>query len=310
MTTDVVFDTGAEALPLFPHWRTCIGGGRTAEALRGRFQEHLGMVQRDMPFSYLRMHGVFHEDMMVYRESGGRPVLNWQYVDMVYDHWLSVGIRPFVEIGFMPYELASGDETVFWWQGNITPPRDWARWEWLVRSFVEHVIERYGLEEVQRWYFEVWNEPNLAVFWKDADFSAYMALYERTARTIKDVDSSLKVGGPATSGAGEAAGQAPWGRPFLLECRRRSLPIDFFSTHPYPTIHSVDLVGQGDMTWDGPDRLGVDLRGARISSPPPGSPPSNGTTPNGAAAPALGTSCTTRLSWRRSSSATTGSPGD
>ncbi len=263
MTTDVVFDTGAEALPLFPHWRTCIGGGRTAEALRGRFQEHLGMVQRDMPFSYLRMHGVFHEDMMVYRESGGRPVLNWQYVDMVYDHWLSVGIRPFVEIGFMPYELASGDETVFWWQGNITPPRDWARWEWLVRSFVEHVIERYGLEEVQRWYFEVWNEPNLAVFWKDADFSAYMALYERTARTIKDVDSSLKVGGPATSGAGEAAGQAPWGRPFLLECRRRSLPIDFFSTHPYPTIHSVDLVGQGDMTWDGPDRLGVDLRGAR-----------------------------------------------
>ncbi|MGA3221756.1 MAG: beta-xylosidase [Acidimicrobiales bacterium] len=264
MTNDVELDvdgTDSKRLRLFPHWRTCIGGGRTAEALRARFQQHLEMVQRDMPFSYLRVHGVFHEDMMVYRESAGRAVLNWQYVDMVYDHWLSVGIRPFVELGFMPYDLASGAETVFWWRGNITPPRDWDRWERLVRRFVEHVIERYGLEEVRRWYFEVWNEPNLEVFWKGADFAAYVALYERTARAIKDVDPSLRVGGPATSGAGEAAGRSPWGQRFLAECRRRSIPIDFFSTHPYPTLHTADLAGEGDMTWDGPDRLAVDLRG-------------------------------------------------
>ena len=95
------------------------------------------MVQRDMPFSYLRMHGIFHEDMMVYRENAGHPVFNWQYVDMVYDHWLSVGIRPFVELSFMPYDLASGNETMFWWKGNITPPKDWAGWELLVRRFVE-----------------------------------------------------------------------------------------------------------------------------------------------------------------------------
>jgi xylan 1,4-beta-xylosidase len=258
---DIVVDSNGNGPSIVPHWRVCVGGGRTAEALRGQFQRHLEMLQHDMPFSYLRMHGVFHEDMMVYRESEGRPVFNWQYVDMAYDHWLSIGIRPFVELGFMPYDLASGDDTVFWWRGNITPPRDWARWELLVERFVDHVIERYGLEEVRRWYFEVWNEPNLEVFWKNADFPTYLELYERTARVIRDVDSGLRVGGPASSGAGEAAGQPPWGRAFLLECRQRNIPIDFFSTHPYPTIHTVDLAGQGDMTWDGQDRLGVDLRG-------------------------------------------------
>jgi xylan 1,4-beta-xylosidase len=123
------------------------------------------------------------------------------------------------------------------------------------------VIERYGLEEVRRWYFEVWNEPNLPVFWKGADFKAYLALYERTAQAIKIVDPRLVVGGPATSGAGAAAGQPPWGRRFLEHCRRRSIPVDFFSTHPYPTIHTADLAGEGDMTWDGPDRLAADLRG-------------------------------------------------
>ncbi len=261
MIHDIVVDSTSDGSSLFPHWRVCVGGGRTAEALHAQFQRHLEMLQGDMPFSYIRMHGVFHEDMMVYRESGGVPVFNWQYVDMVYDHWLSIGIRPFVELGFMPYDLASGTETVFWWRGNITPPKDWARWELLVARFVDHVIERYGVEEVRRWYFEVWNEPNLEVFWKDADFPTYLELYERTAHVIKNIDAGLRVGGPASSGAGAAAGQSPWGHKFLRECRRRDIPIDFFSTHPYPTIHTVDLTGQGDMTWDGPDRLGVDLRG-------------------------------------------------
>ena len=74
-----------------------------------------------MPFKYLCMPGLFHEDMMIYREQAGQPILNWQYVDLVYDHWLSIGIRPFVELGFMAYDLASSEETVFWWKGTITP---------------------------------------------------------------------------------------------------------------------------------------------------------------------------------------------
>jgi xylan 1,4-beta-xylosidase len=231
------------------------------EALRADFQKHLEMVQREIPFQYIRMHGVFHEDMMVYREENGQPILNWQYVDLVYDHWLSIGIRPFVELSFMPYDLASGSETVFWWRANITPPKDWSRWEWFIGQFVTHFIERYGVEEVRRWYFEVWNEPNLDAFWINADFDTYMELYERTTRAVKGVDSALKVGGPASTGSCDKPGVAPWGEQFLAACAERKLPLDFFSTHPYPNLFPADLEGHAYMTWDGPERLLVDARG-------------------------------------------------
>jgi xylan 1,4-beta-xylosidase len=247
--------------PITPYWSVCVGGGRVGEAMRADFQKHLEMVQREMPFQYIRMHGLFHEDMMVYHEENGRPIVNWQYVDLVYDHWLSIGIRPFVELSFMPYDLASGTQTVFWWGGNITPPKDWTRWEWFIKQYICHVIERYGLAEVRRWYFEVWNEPDLDFFWKDADFAAYMELYERTARTIKSVDTGLRVGGPASAGFGDHPGVLPWGEKFLTACAERKLPLDFFATHPYPTMHPVDKEGQGYMVWDGPDRLLVDVRG-------------------------------------------------
>jgi xylan 1,4-beta-xylosidase len=254
-------DLKQPAHPVTPYWRVCVGGGGVGEALRADFQKHLEMVQREMPFQHLRMHGLFHEDMMVYREENGRPIVNWQYVDLVYDHWLSIGIRPFVELGFMPYDLASGEQTVFWWKGNITPPKDGERWEWFIEQFARHILERYGPAEVRRWYFEVWNEPGLDFFWKDADFAAYMDLYERTARTLKRVDPQLRVGGPASHGFGDKPGVPPWGEQFLSACAERRLPIDFFSTHPYPTLYPVDKEGKGYMVWDGPDRLLVDARG-------------------------------------------------
>jgi len=255
------FNFNQDRQPVTPYWRVCVGGGRVGEALRADFQKHLEMVQHEMPFQYIRMHGLFHEDMMVYREEKGQPIVNWQYVDLVYDHWLSIGIRPFVELGFMPYDMASGEETVFWWKGNITPPKDYARWDWFIEQFIRHIIERYGLEEVRRWYFEVWNEPALKFFWKDADFAAYMDLYEHCARTIKRVDSQLRVGGPASHGFGDQVSEPPWGKEFLAACAERNLPLDFFSAHPYPTFYPFDPEGNGYMTWDGPDRLLVDARG-------------------------------------------------
>lgn len=254
-------DLKGKGKPVLPHWNVCVGGGRVGEALRADFQKHLEMVQRDFPFRYIRMHGLFHEDMMVYHVENGQPVLNWQYVDLVYDHWLSIGIRPFVEIGFMPYDLASGDQTAFWWKGNVTPPKDWERWEWFVGQYVAHIIERYGTAEVRRWYFEIWNEPDLDFFWKGADFDAYMKLYECTTRAIKSVDPELRVGGPASAGFGAHPGVPPWGEQFLKVCTERNLPLDFFSTHPYPTLYPVDPEGKGYMVWDGPDRLLVDAKG-------------------------------------------------
>lgn len=260
MATEVALDARASGVPVTPVWKKCVGAGRAAEALRAGFQRQLELAQKEIGFEYLRCHGALSDEMMSYREAGEEPVHNWQYLDMVYDHWLSVGIRPFVELSFMPHDLASGNDTVFWWRGNITPPKDWGRWERLVKDMVVHFVDRYGLPEVRRWYFEVWNEPDLSFFWRDADFDAYLELYQRTASAVKSVAPELRVGGPATSGAeGTTAHRPTFAERFLAACAERDLPIDFFSTHPYPTFHALDVDGKGAMGWLGPDRLQTDL---------------------------------------------------
>lgn len=218
--------------PMSDAWRFCVGTGRMNLALRGDYLRSLERVQREIGFGYLRGHGLLSDDMGVLRSShaGGQEHRRYgfTYVDQVFDQLLERGIRPFVELGFMPALLASGEQTVFWWKGNITPPADPTEWARLVQQLVRHWIARYGLAEVRRWPIEVWNEPNLDVFWADADQPAYLALYEATARAVKDVDASLQVGGPAL-----APGCDDWWGPFVDFVERRDVPIDFVSRHAY-----------------------------------------------------------------------------
>lgn len=150
------------------------------------------------------------------------------YLDQVIDGYLEVGVRPFLELGFMPAALASGGQTVFWWQGNVTPPRTHGDWASLVRGVMGHLVDRYGAEEVRQWPVEVWNEPDLSRFWQGADQQAYLRLYEATARAVKEVDAELQVGGPALSPAGDA-----WWEPFAEFVTRHEVPVDFVSRHAY-----------------------------------------------------------------------------
>jgi xylan 1,4-beta-xylosidase len=114
-----------------------VGAGRANEGLRADWQEQLAVVQREIGFQYVRMHGILHDDMGVYSEdTHGDPKYNFQYVDALYDALLKEHIRPFVELTFMPSKLASGQKTVFWWKGNITPPKDPEKWKMLIRAFV------------------------------------------------------------------------------------------------------------------------------------------------------------------------------
>src|SRR3954467_2997071 len=136
-----------------------------------------------------------------------------------------MGIKPFVELGFTPEALATFPQTIFYWRGNTSHPRSDA-WRALVTAFVRHLRDRYGEAEIRTWYFEVWNEPNLAGFWERADQQAYFELYENTARAIKAVDPQLRVGGPSPAGAA-------WVPELLAFAARRGVPVDFVSTHTY-----------------------------------------------------------------------------
>ncbi|MGI5184806.1 GH39 family glycosyl hydrolase [Dactylosporangium sp. CA-152071] len=214
-------------------WRHCIGAGRFELALRRDYQDSLALLQREIGFRHIRQHGLFSAGAGVHRpyEYGGeRQVLHsFTYVDQVVDMYLELGIRPFVELGFMPPGLASGDQTVFWWRGNVTPPSDRAEWAALVRGTVAHLVDRYGLDEVRGWPIEVWNEPDLKDFWQHADQDAYHDLFEVTAHAVKDVDAGLQVGGPALSPGADDG----WLPRFAEFVSARGVPIDFVSRHAY-----------------------------------------------------------------------------
>ena len=149
-------------------WRRCVGSGHMGLALQKEYQDLLAIVQEHIRFDYIRGHGLLSDAMGLYRERQGlkSPVHNFTYIDRVFDSFLSHNIKPFVELGFMPGDLASGKQTMFYWKGNVTAPKDYGLWRDLIKSLVKHLINRYGLEEVRTWPFEVWNEPDLPQFWQ------------------------------------------------------------------------------------------------------------------------------------------------
>jgi xylan 1,4-beta-xylosidase len=219
-------DFNGEKGPLNTMFKECVGAGRANEGLRADWQQQLAYVKKECDFKFIRMHGLLTDDMAVYTEDKeGKPVYNYMYIDALFDFLHSIGIKPFVELGFMPSALASGNKTIFWWRGNVTPPKDYEKWEALVKNLVQHFTERYGEEEVKTWYFEVWNEPNLDGFWAGTQ-DEYFKLYKHAARAIKSVNQSYRVGGPGTAGAA-------WESEMIDFCVRNNVPIDFVSTHAY-----------------------------------------------------------------------------
>jgi xylan 1,4-beta-xylosidase len=205
----------------------CVGAGRANEGLRADWQQQLAYVKKECGFKYIRMHGLLSDDMGVYKEDRkGNPVYNYMYIDVLVDFLQSIGMKPFLELGFMPSALASGDKTIFWWKGNVTPPRDYEKWGALIRNLTQHFTERYGEEEVKSWYFEVWNEPNLTPWFWTGTQEEYFKLYTYSAKAIKSVNPAYRVGGPGTAGAA-------WESETIDFCGKNNVPIDFISTHSY-----------------------------------------------------------------------------
>jgi len=237
--TETIFVDTHAAGHAFPHyWERMFGSGRASLSLRDSYRRDLRTVKDATGFEYVRFHAIFHDELSVYDEDAdGKPVYNFSYIDQIYDGLLENGVRPFVELSFMPKKLAAAQVLQsFWYQPNVSPPKDWNKWKDLVSHFAQHLVDRYGIEEVSQWYFEVWNEPNLD-FWagKPAE-ETYYRLYDVTAQALKSVNARLRVGGPATA-------QAAWVDRFVRHDVENHIPVDFVSTHVYGNDSAKDVFG-------------------------------------------------------------------
>ena len=234
-------DTRAAGQP-FPHfWEQMFGSGRAILSLRQSYRDDLREVKAATDFKYIRFHAIFHDEVGVYDEDlAGKPIYNFSYVDQIYDGLLQTGVRPFVELSFMPKKLAAEPKYQdFWYKPNVSPPKDYGKWGELVRQFVQHLVDRYGLDEVSQWYFEVWNEPNID-FWAGAPREqTYFQLYDAAARAVKSVSPRLRIGGPATA-------QAAWADRFIQHTVKDHVPVDFVSTHVYGNDSAPDVFGTHD----------------------------------------------------------------
>jgi xylan 1,4-beta-xylosidase len=232
-------DARAQTSP-FPHfWEQMFGSGRAILTLRESYRNDLRAVKRVTDFRYVRFHAILHDEVGVYNEDEhGEPVYNFAYVDEIYDGVLKNGVRPVVEISFMPKKLAFNPDALhpFWYKQNVSPPKSMERWDALIRHFAQHLVERYGADEVAQWYFEVWNEPNID-FWNGIPRQkSYFELYDHTARALKSVNSRLRVGGPATAAAA-------WVSAFLKHAADDRVPVDFVSSHGYADDTVENLFG-------------------------------------------------------------------
>ena len=223
----------------FPHfWERMFGSGRAILSLRESYRRDLHDVKQITGLEYIRFHAIFHDEVGIYNEdANGAPIYNFSYADQIYDGLLQSGVRPFVELSFMPQKLAAEQALQsFWYRPIVSPPKDWAKWSDLISHFAQHLVDRYGIDEVSQWYFEVWNEPNLDFWAGEPKEATYYQLYDVTAKALRGVNPRLRVGGPSTA-------QAAWVDRFIQHTTENKIPTDFVSTHVYGNDSANDVLG-------------------------------------------------------------------
>jgi xylan 1,4-beta-xylosidase len=239
MAEAVEIDPNAASHPLPHFWEKMFGSGRAILSLRDDYRHDLRETKRITNFEYIRFHAIFHDEVGLYDEdANGKPIYNFSYVDQIYDGLLANKVRPLVELSFMPKKLTSDPNALhaFWYKQNVAPPKNWDKWGQLIETFTRHLVERYGIEEVSQWYFEVWNEPNLDFWVGNPKEETYYQLYDQAALAVKRVSPRLRVGGPSTA-------QAAWADRFLAHCKEKNVPVDFVSSHVYGNDKAEDVFG-------------------------------------------------------------------
>jgi xylan 1,4-beta-xylosidase len=248
-TVQIRVDAAHPAGPFEHKWEIALGSEHLSYMFKGDINEHVKaagaglragnkLAHDTLGIQYIRAHGILMDDLSVYTEdAAGHPHYDWTKVDRLYDMLHEDGLKPFVELSFMPAALAADPHApkIFQYKGNSSPPKDYAKWRALVTALAQHLIDRYGRAEVETWPFEVWNEPDVKVevtFWNGSR-DEYFKLYDYAADGLKSVDPNLKVGGPV-------AAFTYFQEPFLRHVTREDFatganrtPLDFLDLHNY-----------------------------------------------------------------------------
>lgn len=245
----LTIDTNAKSTA-FPHfWEQTFGSGRAILSLRESYRDDLRTVKQATNFQSIRFHGILMDEVGLYdpdrhTQNPGlaaeavhdASTYNFTYIDQIYDGLLANGVKPFVELSFMPKKMAADPNLLqpFWYKPVVSPPKDYKLWDDMMRALASHLVLRYGIDEVSTWKFEVWNEPNLDFWGGNPRQSTYFDLYDHTARALKGVSPRLLVGGPSTA-------QAAWVEPFLAHTKAQNVPVDFVTTHVYANDLARDV---------------------------------------------------------------------
>lgn len=230
------------AMPRF--WQEGVGSCHIYMVLNSaqniNMKEHFRMAVQELGMKRIRAHGILNDDVGIYREVNGVPAYNWTRLDSIYDFLVSIKMDPVIEMSFMPRDLASGNATFGWYgglPGNISPPKDYAKWQELNYQFAKHLVDRYGAAKVATWHFEIWNEPDLGQFFSGTK-DQYFRMYDHAVEGITKALPEAKVGGPSIAISG-----GPWIDDFLEHCMTQNfanaakgkVKVDFITWHTYPT---------------------------------------------------------------------------
>lgn len=220
-------------------WREVMTVACASDLLTADIQKMVCKMRHEIGFRYIKFNGILSDDLHVYNKApDGTPIYNFVYFDKVFDFLLSIGLRPIVQLSFMPALLAKEpDRRLF--NYLVSEPNNLDAWCDLVRNVTEHLIERYGPEELRKWHFCVWNQPdtpkNLYGF---SSSEAFYEFYRRTYQTIKGCDKQLSFGTPPTFYI-VSEGFTNWYIDFLSWCRSHHCMPDFLNFHYYDTALGV-----------------------------------------------------------------------
>lgn len=212
-------------------WKNLINLGYASDGLRSDLQQHLTDIQNTIKFKYVRFQGIFSDEMLIdEEESNNRSSYNFSKIDKLIDFLSSIGLKPFIELGNKAKILNLVTDKVMYFKHSSNRKRTFKESLDLLEQFIVHCVNRYGINEVSEWYFEIWKEGDKDyVFW-DGNFEKYMDLFQSYSTTIKKIVPYAKVGGPGFN----PEINMKWLRELLIQWQNRGIKPDFFSLYLYP----------------------------------------------------------------------------